>query len=92
MVHHLTSISSSHNCDRVCALQPVLSATMFSAMVTKVAVNIAKNLETLLMRKRFTQLGSMQVRMCLCCARGCDGIRGPRLIQRIRGVLASVRA
>ncbi len=42
-------------------LQAVLSPELNTAFVTKVAAHIAKNLETLLMRKRFNQLGAMQV-------------------------------
>ena len=43
-------------------VQAVLSADMFATMVTKIAIHVAKNLETLLFRKHFTQLGSVQVR------------------------------
>ncbi len=58
--------------------QSVLSEDLFSAMVTKVAVNIAKNLETLLLRKQFTQLGSVQVRVATCVVEGwlpCPALR-----------------
>ena len=47
--------------------QGALSQELHVQFVTKVAAHVAKNVETLLMRKRFNQLGAMQVHPTYAC-------------------------